>query len=415
MKVLVIGGGVVGLCCAYELSRAGADVTVLERGGVGQGASRGNTGWVCPSFSYPLPAPGIIGEGLRGMLRGGGPLAIRPSLDPSFVRWLLGFRRSATRDRWENGVRALIALNSFTLELFDSYAAAGVEFEMHRSGLLLVATTPAGLASYAAVFGDLRALGFEGESVELGPEEAKELEPALAAERLAGGVHALVDRYVRPESLLDGLAGFLAGHGVEVREDIEVEGLAAANGGIRVQTATGPIEADRAVVAAGASSPPLLSRLGVSLPLVGARGYSFTFSGGAMRPSHALYLAEAKVGISSYADSVRIAGVFELGRSSEVVHRGRLEAMLATVEPYFSDWRPSSETALLEWAGLRPMTADGLPLIGRSPALQNAYVATGHGMLGVTLAPATAALLTPLVLEGRAAAELAPFDPGRRV
>jgi D-amino-acid dehydrogenase len=405
----------VGLCCAYELSRAGADVTVLERGAVGQGASRGNTGWVCPSFSYPLPAPGIIGEGLRGMLRGGGPVAIRASLDPTFVRWLLGFRRSATRDRWEHGVRALIALNSRTLELFDSYAAAGIEFEMHRSGLLLVATTPAGLTSYAAVFGDLRALGFEGESVELGPEEAKELEPALAAERLAGGVHALVDRYVRPESLLDGLATQLAAQGVEVREDIEVEGLAAANGGVRVQTTTEPIEADRAVVAAGASSPPLLSQLGVSLPLVGARGYSFTFSGGAMRPSHALYLAEAKVGISSYADSVRIAGVFELGHLSDVLHRRRLEAMLATVEPYFSDWRPSSETALLEWAGLRPMTADGLPLIGRAPALQNVYVATGHGMLGVTLAPATAALLTPLVLEGRAASELAPFDPRRRV
>jgi D-amino-acid dehydrogenase len=413
--VLVIGGGVVGLCCAYELSRAGADVTVLERGAVGQGASRGNTGWVCPSFSYPLPAPGIIGEGLRGMLRGGGPLAIRPSLDPTFVRWLLGFRRSATRERWEHGVRALIALNSRTLELFDSYAAAGVEFEMHRSGLLLVATTPAGLASYAAVFGDLRALGFEGESVELGPNEAKELEPALAAERLAGGVHALVDRYVRPESLLDGLAKHLAAHGVEVREGIEVESLEAANGGVRVQTTTGPIEADRAVVAAGASSPPLLSRLGVSLPLVGARGYSFTFSGGGMRPSHALYLGEAKVGISSYADSVRIAGVFELGHSSEVLHRRRLQAMLATVEPYFSGWRPSSETALLEWAGLRPMTADGLPLIGRAPALQNVYVATGHGMLGVTLAPATAAFLTPLVLEGRSAPELAPFDPVRRV
>jgi D-amino-acid dehydrogenase len=405
----------VGLCCAYELSLAGADVTVLERGGVGQGASRGNTGWVCPSFSFPLPAPGIIGEGLRGMLRGGGPLAIRPSLDPGFVRWLLAFRRSATRERWEQGVRALIALNSRTLELFDSYAAAGVEFEMHRSGLLLVATTPAGLASYAAVFADLRALGFEGESVELGPDEAKELEPALAGERLAGGVHALVDRYVRPESLLDGLATQLAAQGVEVREDIEVKGLAAANGGIRAQTATGPIKADRAVVAAGASSPPLLFRLGVSLPLVGARGYSITFSGGTMRPRHALYLAEAKVGISSYADSVRIAGVFELGNSSDVLHRGRLEAMLATVEPYFSDWRPTSETVLLEWAGLRPMTADGLPLIGRSPALQNVYVATGHGMLGVTLAPATAALLTPLVLEGRAAVELAPFDPVRRV
>jgi D-amino-acid dehydrogenase len=413
VRVVVIGGGVVGLCCAYELSRAGAEVVVLERGEVGSGASLGNTGWVCPSFSYPLPAPGIIGEGLRGMLHGGGPLAIRPTLDPTFLRWLLGFRRSATRERWEHGARALIGLNRRTLELFDAYAAQGVEFEMHGSGLMLVATTSAGLASYAAIFSDLRALGFEGRSVELDPGEAKKLEPALSAERLAGGVHAVVDRYVRPESLVEGLARALAAAGVELREQVAVEGLEAANGGVRVTTEAEPIVADRALVAAGASSPPLLERLGISLPLVGARGYSYTFAGGAMRPAHALYLAEAKVGISSYSDSVRIAGVFELGHSSDDLHRGRIEAMLKSVEPYFEEWSPGSELALREWAGLRPMTADGLPLIGAAPTLRNVFVATGHGMLGVTLAPATAALLAPLVLEGRAAPELTPFDPAR--
>jgi D-amino-acid dehydrogenase len=414
VRVIVIGGGVVGLCCAYELSRAGAEVVVLERGEVGQGASLANTGWICPSFSYPLPGPGIIGEGLRGMVRGGGPLAIRPTLDPTFLRWLLAFRRSATRERWERGAQALIGLNRRTLELFDAYAAQGVGFEMHRSGLVLVATTPAGLASYAGIFRELRSLGFEGESEELGPDEVKELEPALSAGHLAGGVHALVDRYVRPESLLGGLAAALTAAGVELREHVAVEGLVAANGGVQLQTGAETIEADRAVVAAGASSPPLLKRLGIAFPLVGARGYSYTFAGGALRPNHALYLAEAKVGISSYSDSVRIAGVFELGHSSDTLHQGRIEAMLKSVEPYFEDWSPSSETALLKWAGLRPMTADGLPMIGRAPALENVFVATGHGMLGVTLAPATAALLTDLVLEDRSAPELVPFDPARR-
>jgi D-amino-acid dehydrogenase len=414
VRVIVIGGGVVGLCCAYELARGGAEVTVLERNGVGQGASLGNTGWVCPSFSYPLPGPGIIREGLRGMLHGGGPLAIRPTLDPTFLRWLLGFRRSATRERWEHGVRALVGLNRRTLELFDSYAEAGIGFEMHESGLVLVATTPPGLASYSTIFRDLGSLGFEGESVELTPAEAKELEPALSESGIAGGVHALVDRYVRPESLLAGLAAHLTAQGVAVREEAEVTGVEGTNGGVRVATDHGPQDADRVVVAAGASSPPFLERLGISLPLVGARGYSFTFAGGALRPTHALYLAEAKVGISSYADSVRIAGVFELGQSSDALHRGRIEAMLRTVEPYFEEWSPSAEVALLQWAGLRPMTADGLPLIGRSPAIDSVFVATGHGMLGVTLAPATAALLAPFVLEGIAAPELEPFAPSRR-
>jgi D-amino-acid dehydrogenase len=413
VRVVVIGGGVVGLCCAYELARGGAEVTVLERNGVGQGASLGNTGWVCPSFSYPLPGPGIIRDGLRGMLRGGGPLAIRPTLDPTFLRWLLGFRRSATRERWEHGVRALVALNRRTLELFDSYSDAGIEFEMHESGLVLVATSRAGLDSYSAIFRDLRSLGFEGESVELTPEEAKELEPALNRDGIAGGVHALVDRYVRPESLLAGLTAQLAAQGVAVREAVQVKSIGSANGGVRMATDGEPLDADRVVVAAGASSPRFLELLGISLPLVGARGYSFTFAAGGLRPTHALYLAEAKVGISSYADSVRIAGVFELGQSSDALHRGRIEAMLRTVEPYFEEWSPSAEVPLLQWAGLRPMTADGLPLIGRSPAFDNVYVATGHGMLGVTLAPATAALLAPFVLEGVAPPELEPFDPAR--
>ena len=400
MRVAVIGGGVVGLTCAYELARAGADVTVLERGKIGRGASLGNTGWVCPSFSYPLPGPGIIGEGLRGMLRRGGPLALRPSVDPTFLRWLLRFRRSASRERWEEGVKALIGLNERTLELFDAYASDGIEFEMHMSGLVLVATTANGLRAYLDIFRGLRALGYRGEISELGPGDARGLEPSLSS-RIAGGVHARVDRYVRPESLTAGLAAHLSAHGVEIQEDVDVSDPAG-------------LDADSVVVAAGASSPPLLARLGIRMPLVGARGYSFTFAGGATQPSHALYLAEAKVGISSYDESVRVAGVFELGRADDQLDSMRVQAMLSTVEPYFEDWRPAEEQPLGEWAGLRPMTADGLPLIGRSPAFEHVFVATGHGMLGVTLAPATAALLTQLLLEGRSASQLVPFDPARR-
>jgi D-amino-acid dehydrogenase len=413
MKVAVVGGGVVGICCAYELRQAGAEVVVLDRGRLGFGASRGNTGWICPSFTYPLPGPGIMREGLVGMLRGGSPLVIRPTLDPTFVRWLLGFRRSSTRERWQHGVRSLLALNARTLELFDAYAAAGVPFEMHSSGLLLVATTPKGLASYVSIFRELRALGFTGEISEVDAADACRLEPSLSPDRIAGGVHALVDRYVRPETLTAGLAAWLEERGVQLLEHTRVDNLEAGRDGVLLATSSGRIDADRAIVCAGASSPALLRTLGVRMPLVGARGYSVTVAGGGTRPMHALYLAEAKVGISSYDDSVRIAGVFELGSAGEDVDHKRLRAMVSRVDPYFEHWRPSADEPLLEWAGLRPMTADGLPLVGHAPALPNVYIATGHGMLGVTLAPATAALLAPLVLEERHAPELAPFAPAR--
>jgi D-amino-acid dehydrogenase len=181
-----------------------------------------------------------------------------------------------------------------------------------------------------------------------------------------------------------------------------------------VLTDTGEIEADRVVVAAGATAPAGRERPGVRVPLVGARGYSVTVAGGAVRPMHALYLAEAKVGVSSYRDDVRVAGVFELGRRDDTPDARRVDAMLESCEPYFAAWRPSQEQGESPWAGLRPMTSDGLPLIGRAPAAAGVFLATGHGMLGVTLAPATAALLAPLVLDGVEAPELEPFRPSRR-
>src|SRR5918911_1638095 len=166
MKVAVVGGGVVGLACAWELRRAGADVVVLERGRVGGGVSRGNAGWVCPSFTYPLPAPGMVREGLRQLVSGGEAFVLRPSLDPAFVRWLWSFRRNCTQARFDAGVRALLALNRRTLDLFDAYRDAGLDFEMHAVGLVVAARTQEGLDLYRAIFRRLRELGYDGGAID---------------------------------------------------------------------------------------------------------------------------------------------------------------------------------------------------------------------------------------------------------
>jgi D-amino-acid dehydrogenase len=410
VKVAVVGAGVVGMACAYELARAGAEVVVLERGQVGHGTSLGNTGWVCPSFTYPLPGPGIVAEGLRAAFSLDGPLAIRPGLDPSYVKWLWTFRRNCNRETWLRGMKAFVELNRHTTGILDGYRAAGVEFEMHDAGLLLVALDRHKLDAYAVIFRDLASLGFDGELVELSGAEARELEPVLSP-ATSGGVLARVDRWVQPLSLSEGLATWVDAHGVEVREGVEVRHL----GGGVVETSDGPVEADAIVLAAGIHSQQLMGSLGVRVGMTPARGYSVTFPlEGAVTPSRALYLADARVGISTFDGGVRVAGVFELGQHGLSVSERRLDAMLRTVDPFFGSWRASAAPRATTWAGLRPLTSDGLPLIGRSPADTSVFLATGHGMLGVTLAPATAALLAPLVLEGRADPALAPFDPGRR-
>jgi D-amino-acid dehydrogenase len=416
-RVAVVGAGVVGLACAWELRRRGAHVVVLERAAVGGGVSRGNTGWVSPSFTYPLPAPGMVREGLRQLVTGGEAFVLRPSLDPAFVRWLWSFRRSCSRPRFDAGVLALLALNRRTLELFDDYREAGVAFEMHSAGLVVAARTPGGLDLYRTIFRRLGELGHEGGAIdELDGAALAALEPALDRGRVVAGLHARVDRFVRPEELTAGLAQRLRADGVEVRERCELHALERRRGGWKLVTGSGsPVAAEQVVIAAGLPTAPLLRRLGVRVPLLGARGYSVTLRGRGTPPRHALYLAEAKLGLSPFDGGVRIAGVFELGARSAEVAPGVGERLLAAARPYLAGWRPEADGPVEAWAGLRPATPDGLPLIGALPGLDGVHLATGHGMLGVTLAPATAALLAPLVLERRAAPELAPFDPARRL
>jgi len=390
-------------------------VTVLERGAIGGGASLGNTGWVVPSMTSPLPAPGMVREGIRQLVTRGDAFVLRPSLDPSFVRWLWRFWRSSTPARFDAGIEALLALNRRTLELFDAYRDAGLDFEMVESGLLVVARTQAGLDHYRHIFRRLRTLGYEGsEPVELDGAAVAELEPAVDRSNVAAGLHARVDRYVRPETLTGALADRLREDGVEVAERTGVSALRRADSGWTIVTAEGDRRADAVVVAAGLAASTLLRPLGMRLAMQPARGYSVTVSGEGTPPRHALYLAEAKIGLSPYEGGVRVAGVFELGASRVEAPPDAGARLLAAARPYLAGWRPDTNASPSTWAGLRPATADGLPLIGAIPSHEGLFVATGHGMLGVTLAPATAALLAPLVLEGHAPPELRPFAPERR-
>src|SRR5262245_1221800 len=353
----------------------------------------------------------MVREGLRQLVTGGEAFVLRPTLDPSYVRWLWSFRRNCSQERFDAGVRALLALNDRTLELFDAYRDAGVAFEMHSVGLVVAARTREGLDLYRAIFKRLRELGYDGGAInELDGAELTALEPALDAGRVIAGLHARVDRFVRPEQLTAGLADSLRRDGVEVREECELCGLARSNGFLALATSSGRELADRVVLAAGlATNRFLRSRM------VGARGYSVTLAGRGTPPRHALYLAEAKLGLSPYDGGVRIAGVFELGARDTNVSHDAGKRLIAASRPYLAGWSPDADGPVEAWAGLRPATSDGLPLIGALPGLDGVFLATGHGMLGVTLAPAPAARLPPLVLEGRAEPALAPFDPTRRL
>ena len=411
MKVVVIGGGVVGLCCAREISNRGGEVTLVERGRCGGAASLRNAGQIVPSLCIPLAAPGVMKQALSWMLKPNSPLRIRPRLDPGFLLWLLRFATNSSETRYREALKSALTLGSNAHRLFDELQADGVEFEMHEKGIIFAALSEETLREDVDMYRELEAAGYDGEYELFHGEEVRRLEPALS-DAVVGGLHIKMERHVRPESLMQGLVEHLEAKEVEILEGYEVYGLSRENwGGWRVLTSEGELVADRVLMTAGVWSKRLLSELGVRIPLEAGKGYSVTATGQGTPPVHPLKLAEAQVVIAPYGDGVRVSGVFELSGIDLSLKPGRIEAVIRAASPYLRDWNPGKPR--LEWAGLRPATPDSLPLIGPVPGLSNLYVATGHGMLGVTHAPATSKLIAKAILEDQIMPELESFKIDR--
>jgi len=311
-------------------------------------------------------------------------------------------------------VLALVELNRLTLATLDRWEHEGIEFESHATGMLVVARNRRGLSWFSSLHEELRGAGFEGTLTALDGAQARELEPALS-DAVGCALHSPVDRHVQPQSLLRGLAAHARRRGVTIREDAEVVALTRGGSGWTLALRGGErVEAPAVVVAAGAATAALLRPLGVRLALIGAKGYSVDVRGVGVAPRTALYLSEPKLGISPFEDGVRIAGVFELPGRDVSVSAGRIAHLLDDAHPYLRSWRPApGDPVPPGWAGLRPATPDGLPLLGPLDGMPGLFVASGHGMLGVTLAPATGVAIAAMLDGGGVPAELEPFRPLR--
>ena len=412
MRAVVVGAGVVGMSSAFALLDVADSVEVLDAGAVGGGASAGNTGWVTPSVSAPLAAPGVLAMGLRSALDPRGALVIRPSLDPAWIGWLWRFARSSRRVVYRRGVAALLELTSRTLDELDRMREAGVEFEEHRAGVLVVARDHAGLHWFEQLFDELVPLGFPGELRHMSGDEARRLEPALGA-AVGCATRTTIDRHVAPESLVAGLAAFVRDRGAVVREGVRVSALRRAGDAWVLEGDTGEVaRADVVVLASALGTVGLLRPLGLKVPLVGAKGYSVTLSLAEGLPAMPLYLCEPKIGTSPYAGRLRIAGFFELGARDGAASPLRSRQLVDETRPFLSAPIVADGDIPEGWAGFRPATPDSLPLLGPVPGAPGVVVATGHGMLGVTLAPATGVAVAALA-RGERPDWIAALDPAR--
>jgi D-amino-acid dehydrogenase len=400
-QVVVIGGGAVGVCSAYELTRRGYEVTLLERGPeLAAGCSGGNAGLICPSHSTPIASPASLRNGLKWMLRPDSPFYLRPR--PAVVPWLLRFTLAARAARASRGAKVIRAISIDSLELHAQLAEQGLDTGFERRGSLNVYDTADGFAGGRA---EAEEAGLPVEV--LGPKETLELEPSLA-EPFAGSTYYPREAHVDPYRFVHAVG---AASGATVRTGVEVLALRRRNGGVAVETSEGTLEPETVVLAAGAWSGRLARTAGVFLPLEGGKGYHVDFERGEDDPRIPAWLQSCWAIATPLRDCLRIAGTLELAGLDLGLNDLRVQAVKRGAERGFRalEGRP----VLNVWSGLRPCTPDGLPVIGRAPGLPGLVLATGHAMKGVSLAPVTGRLIAELVAGDRPSHDLTPFRPER--
>jgi D-amino-acid dehydrogenase len=394
-RTVVVGGGVIGAACAYYLTRAGRSVTLIDAGAFGSGCSHANCGLVCPSHVLPLAAPGAIGSMLRVLARRNSPIRLKLGVLLRRPGWFLGFARRCTETHMLAAGKAISALLNASRSLYeDLIHDEQIECEWESKGLLFVFRSQAAMDHYAEV-NHLLCGHFAMPARRIDGDALVELEPALKP-GLPGAWLYEGDAHLRPDRLMAELRRVLLGRGVSILENRGMTGfIREGNRAIAVRTTDGNLPADDVVVATGAWTPLLARELGCRVLIEPGKGYSMTFPNATNGPTIPMIFEEDRVAVTPFRSGFRIGSMMEFVGHDTTLNRERLGLLTETSNRYL---RPQfTEKPEHEWWGWRPMTPDGLPIIGPSPTLSNVCIAAGHNMLGLSMAPATGKLVAELV------------------
>lgn len=408
--VLVIGGGVIGVACAYYLARAGKSVRIIEQETMGAGASHGNCGLIFLSDLPPLCVPGAIRHEAIRTLKRTSPLYIKPRPDLSLALWLLRFAANCNPRHRDHAIRARDALLSVSGELLTQlFSDETLPCDFDRRGVLMVFTDPASLRAYAQTNRLVEPFGLAAEFLDRDAVHA--LEPALSPQ-VCGGWHHRGDSHLRPESLMSAWTNAIGAKGVAIDEGCRLERIHKRNGRVtEARTTKGSFTADQYILAAGAWTPIIGRQIGVNVPVQPGKGYSITMDRPAFCPQIPCYLYERNVVVTPWKSGYRLGGTMEFSGFDTRLNQHRLNKLELAAGIYLQD--PLGERVSERWAGLRPMSVDDLPIIGRAPRLNNLVVATGHGMLGLTTATGTGRLVTDMILGQQPIVDPEPFSINR--
>ena len=411
-KIIIIGGGIMGLSSAYYLNKAGHEVAILEKGDLTDNCSFGNAGMIVPSHFVPLAAPGMISQGIRWMFNSKSPFYVKPSLNPDLLSWGIKFLKSANTRHVEAAAKPLMEISLLSKQLYKDLAnEPGFDFGLAEKGILMFYKTEKAGEEEAHLAEKGRELGLD--MAVLSAAECKALQPKLELDVL-GAVHYRCDAHLYPNQLIAALLKHLTAKGVKILRNHEVTKIETSDKKIsQVFTGGTAWMADNYVIAGGSWSPAIARLVNIKVPLMPGKGYSFMVQEPEQRMQIPALLCEARVAITPMNGSIRYGGTMELDKINKRINRERVKGIVESIPKYLPCLHPQLPEDKEIWFGFRPSSPDGLPYIGFSNKYNNLVVATGHGMMGISLGPATGLLVSQLIAGEKTSIGVDAFSPNR--
>lgn len=412
-NIIIIGGGIVGLSAAYFLQKEGHQVTVIDKSDITSGASFVNAGYLTPSHIIPMAAPGMITKGLKMMFNSASPFYMKPRWDVDFFKWAWYFKKSSTKAKVERAIPVIKDVNLLSRDLFEGLKASGDlgDFQLERKGLLMLYKTQATFEHEMEVAQKASFLGLEVR--ELNKSQLSEIEPNINIDA-EGAIHYECDGHTTPTEIMPKMLEYLKTVGVKILTNEEVMDLSLRDGKVNeIKTSRDTYSADEVVLAAGSWSGNLAKQLKINLPLQPGKGYRINVER-TLGISMPAVLMESSMAVTPMKGFTRFAGTMEFSGINDHIRKERVEAIAAGAKKFYPNLEITSEEKSKAQAGMRPVTPDGLPYIGRSSKIKNLTFATGHAMMGWSLGPATGKLVSEIIDNKKTSMDISAFIPERK-
>ncbi|QNL50744.1 FAD-binding oxidoreductase [Olivibacter sp. SDN3] len=411
-NIVVIGGGIAGLCSAYYLLKSGWKVTLLDAGDITDNCSYGNAGMIVPSHFTPLAAPGIVAQGMKWLFNSKSPFYVKPSISMQLFSWGLKFIRHARASHVERSAPAIRDLNLLSSTLYDALAAEpGFDFEWQHKGILMLYKKEQTAEEEMHLAAQAQELGLD--AMVLGRQEVQALEPQMKLNVL-GGVHYRCDSHLYPQALMGQLIQYVKQQGAVVQPHTAVTGFEIKRGEIKAVLAGHQrFEAHKVVMTGGAWLPELAKKAGLTISLMPGKGYSFMYEPHKQRLQHPALLLEARVAVTPMNGQIRFGGTMELAAVNDRINLNRVQGIVDAIPQYYPNLQVEMPERKNVWFGFRPCSPDGLPYLGNSKKIKNLLIAGGCGMMGLSLGPAVGKIVSELAEEVTPSANIRLFSPDR--